>query len=280
MRCGDCPCERLTGYTFSKARTSEIHDLTMPADAQLAERIARRGAHNDGFYLFDSFTNRLARGGLALENPVWIQTDGTITVRSPAPGIPPQSPAAAETYSIDREFDAHSRLVRHGDTYYTYAPDGLLATISDAEAIVEYAYTPDRLDAGYTLTLTNGTVFTRSVVRDVYRRSLITAITNSVNGIPVEILSYAYDALGRPVTRNEDTFAYNNRSEVVSATIAGGSPSPATASYGYDDIGNSTNWPANCLGKRTLIASAMRKGGRPFLGGRSARGRRQSRNRS
>ena len=95
--------------------------------------------------------------------------------------------------------------------------------------------------------LTNGTTFTRTVVRDAYRRNLIIAITNSVNGVAIETLEYAYDALGRPVSRNADTFAYNARGEVVTATITGGSPSPATAEYGYDGIGNSTNWIANCL---------------------------------
>ena len=76
-----------------------------------------------------------------------------------------------------------------------------------------------------------------------------------MNGVPVETLDYAYDALGRPVTRNADAFGYNARSEVVSATVVGGSPSPATASYGYDDIGNSTNWSANCLNQYTLCGS-------------------------
>ncbi len=128
----------------------------------------------------------------------------------------------------------------------------------------EYSYIPDRFNAGYTLTLTNGTMFSRTVVRDAYRRALIVAITNSVNGVPVETFAYAYDALGRPVSRcrgvggspaETDTFGYNARSEVVSAIVAGGAPSPATASYGYDEIGNSTNWPANCLNQYTLCGS-------------------------
>jgi hypothetical protein len=71
--------EQQTGYSFTEANANEIHNLAMPDNAQLAERIARRGAHQDGFHHFDSFTNRLARAGLDLENPVWIQTDGTIT---------------------------------------------------------------------------------------------------------------------------------------------------------------------------------------------------------
>ena len=85
---------QLTGYSISSVATNETHDFTMPEGAQLAERIARRGAHNDGFWLFDAFTN-----GIASANPVWIQTDGTITVKSPAPGIPIEELALYTTYS-------------------------------------------------------------------------------------------------------------------------------------------------------------------------------------
>ena len=91
--------EQQTGYSFSDARTNETHDLTMPNNAQLAERIARRGSYQDGFYLFDSFTNRLAREGLDIEHPVWVQTDGTVTVRSPSPGIPIEELSLYTTYS-------------------------------------------------------------------------------------------------------------------------------------------------------------------------------------
>ena len=49
-----------------------------------------------------------------------------------------------------------------------------------------------------------------------------------------------YDALGRPVSRNNDAFGCNERSEVTSAIVA-----DTPARYGYD--GNSTNWPANSL---------------------------------
>ena len=91
--------EQQTGYSFTEAHTNEIHNLAMPDNAQIAERIARRGAHHDGFHHFDSFTNHLAREGLDLENPVWIQTDGTITVRSPAPEIPIEELSLYTTYS-------------------------------------------------------------------------------------------------------------------------------------------------------------------------------------
>ena len=91
--------ERLTGYAVSSAVTNETHDLTMPDNAQLAEGIARRGAHDDGCWYFDAYTNRLARDGLDLGNPVWIHTDGTVTLRSPAPGVPIQELAQTSVYS-------------------------------------------------------------------------------------------------------------------------------------------------------------------------------------
>ncbi len=62
--------ERQTGYAASAVRTNETHDLAMPAEAQMAERIARRGAHNDGFWVFYAYTNRLAQDCLYLANPL------------------------------------------------------------------------------------------------------------------------------------------------------------------------------------------------------------------
>ena len=201
-------------------------------------------------FTYDVFGIRLSESNSVSSVTYQRDTYGNCTNETMTVSEGPQSSAVAETYTIDREYESNGRLVRNGDTYYTYAPDGLLATISNAEAIVEYAYTHDRLDAGYTLTLTNGTVFTRAVVRDAYRRSLVTAITNSVDAIAVETFAYTYDALGHPMSRNSDSFGYNNRSEVTSATVSG-----VPASYGYDDIGNSTNFIANCLNQYTLYGS-------------------------
>ena len=59
----------------------------------------------------------------------------------------------------------------------------------------------------------------------------------------------AYNALGRPVGRNADTFGYNDRGEVTNATIAG-----ENAVYGYDEIGNSTDWAANGLNQYAQFA--------------------------
>ncbi|MBR3085389.1 MAG: RHS repeat-associated core domain-containing protein [Kiritimatiellae bacterium] len=207
---------------------------------------------NDVSFAYDVFGQRIAESN-AVASAVYLRdARGNCTNETTILGGSP-SPAAATTNTIERSYDDYGRLVQDSlcgvapPREISYSSDGLIAAISNAEAVVEYAYTSDRLDAGYTLTLTNGTTFTRTVVRDAYRRNLIIAITNSVNDVAIETLEYAYDALGRPVSRNADTFGYNSRNEVVSASIAGGSPSPATAEYGYDGIGNSTNWIANCL---------------------------------
>ena len=147
-----------------------------------------------------------------------------------------------EVKTTRRTFDAFSRLTGIDGTIYDYNADGLLASISNDIALVEYAYTPDRLDAGYSLTLSNGVLFSRRLLRDGFRRSLVTNISSVTNGVDVGSLAYTYDALSRPTMRNNDTFGYNARSEVTAANIFG-----VPSTYGYDEIGNSTNWLANSL---------------------------------
>ncbi len=246
------PDDLLLRTTYASGRWKEnSYDASRRLVAETSGGAGGSPADTNTF-TYDVFGIRLSESNSVSSVTYQRDTYGNCTNETITVAGGPQSSAAAETYTIDREFDAHSRLVRHGDTYYTYAPDGLLATISNAEAVVEYAYTPDRLDAGYTLTLTNGTVFSRAVVRDTYRRSLITTITNSVNGVPVDTFAYTYDALGRPISRNSDSFGYNDRSEVTSAILH--SPFSILHSYGYDDIGNSTNWPVNCLNQYTAIS--------------------------
>ena len=140
-----------------------------------------------------------------------------------------------ESKTTVRAFDEHRRLTEVDGTTYTYNDDGLLASVSNDIAFVEYAYTPDRLDAGYTLTLSNGVVFTRSLVRDDSRRSLVAGISSVANGVGVGSLAYTYDALGRPTSRNADTFGYNERGEVVCSRRDAGN---AEENYEYDFIGN------------------------------------------
>ena len=169
---------------------------------------------------------------------------------------------AGEVHSLAHEFDAAGRISRVGDLFYGYDAEGRLSIVSNASVAVEYQYAADGLDAGYSLTLPGGAVFTRSVTRDALRRSLVTGIASSFGGNTVESIAYSYDALGRPTGRNADAFGYNGRGEVASASILGWSQSPATASYGYDGIGNlqqstfnavTNTYTANSLNQYTSI---------------------------
>ncbi len=74
-------------------------------------------------------------------------------------------------------------------------------------------------------------------------RDLISAVSNHVNHVnPVLISAYDYanDAAGRRVSRNDDSFGYNARSEVIGAVIG-------TNDYGYayDAIGNKRAEPVH-----------------------------------
>ena len=147
--------------------------------------------------------------------------------------------AGTISIAITRTLDVHDRL--NGLAIpsigyllgYAYADDGRIATISNADAVVTYAYTPDRRDAGYAIAFSGGGTFVRSVTHDPYRREIVTGIANAIGGISLG-LAYGYDALARPVTRNGDAFVYNTRGEVESAMIDGNAET-----HGYDFIGNS-----------------------------------------
>jgi RHS repeat-associated protein len=166
--------------------------------------------------------------------------------------------------TLARGMDYHHRLaeLRSGGAapvYYAYDSESRLSTVSTPAFEAEYAYTLDGWDAGYSVALANGVVLDRIVARDPCRRSLVKAITNSVNGLPYNPLDYNYDKLSRVTSRNTDTFDYNARSEVISANIG------STASrYAYDNIGNNiwvsvntvTNfYSANDLNQYTRISN-------------------------
>ena len=73
----------------------------------------------------------------------------------------------------------------------------------------------------------------------------------------------SYDALSRPVSRTggmggasiQDTFGYNDRSEVVLVSKPGGSPYTANT-YQYDDIGNCISSTEQSPGGSQLVATA------------------------
>ena len=98
------------------------------------------------------------------------------------------------------------------------------------------------------------------------QRDLLTGMSYKRGNTGVASRTYTYDAAGRPITRNtarngttvNDSFGYNNRSELTAATVNNG-----TYSYNYDNIGNRntaqeiteevTNYTANNLNQYTAI---------------------------
>ena len=96
-------------------------------------------------------------------------------------------------------------------------------------------------------------LFEQSFDRDAWRPWLVTNATAAGTGpsSPVRSFSYAVDLLGRPVSRNADSFAYNARGEVTNATI-----DSAAWSYAYDHIGNRTT-ASDSAGATAYAANAV-----------------------
>ena len=154
--------------------------------------------------------------------------------------------ATNETQTVDgfsvsfkREFDAYGRLARFAriggeESVFGYAPHGAISVVSNGNVAVEYAFTGDAYEAGYALFVQGGADFSREVFRHDYFRSCIVAVSNHC-GNALHGLEYSYDALQRPISRNDDSFAYNERGEVVFSRRAAEN---AEEAYSYDDIGN------------------------------------------
>ena len=169
----------------------------------------------------------------------------------------------AISVTFKREFDAYGRLVRFAriggeGTLFGYAPHGSACAVSNGSVAVEYAFTEDVLDAGHILAIQGCADFSREVSRHEHLRNLIVSVSNRCGNIS-HGLGYRYDTLQRPISRNEDTFGYNVRGEIVSATIDG-----QNESHSYDDIGNavqasypaSTNdYTSNCRNQYSSIAA-------------------------
>ena len=164
--------------------------------------------------------------------------------------------------TITRTFDGADRLTGLAITgqgyaqYIDYSTNGLLTSISNSDAVVAYNYSPDLKDVGYTMAFADGGTFASVAVRDPYRRDLVLSVANSCGG-NTHTLEYSYDALSRPISRNADTFGYNDRSEVSSVNIGGNSET-----HEYDGIGNATvaafnsetnTYSANNLNQYTTI---------------------------
>ena len=112
------------------------------------------------------------------------------------------------------------------------------------------------------LTMPNNMTLTQSYE---IQRDLLTGIAYHRGTTLVANRQYSYDTLGRPTARNtsrqgtvkNDTFGYNNRSELTSATVNGNN-----YAYDYDNIGNretateseiTTTYTANELNQYTAV---------------------------
>ena len=149
------------------------------------------------------------------------------------------------TNTIVRDFDDYGRLSRlriadsDYDQTYDYDSAGRLSVIGIPGSTVTYAYTPDSLDAGYSVITPSNAVLTRALFRDPQRRGLILSVSNLVNGVDSgSSFDYTYDALGRPIARNLDEFGYNARGEVAWARYG---TNTLADIYDYDFIGNFTS---------------------------------------
>ena len=155
-----------------------------------------------------------------------------------------------DTHLITETRDAQGRSTgyvysKNGTTQQTvctgYGNDGRIATAGFLHGGVErqftYAYLPGT-NLLQTLTKPNNMTLTQSYEP---QRNLLTGMCYKRSATTVAERTYTYDALGRPLTRTTsrgvqsvtDSFGYNNRSELTTATVNGGS-----YAYDYDNIGN------------------------------------------
>ena len=152
---------------------------------------------------------------------------------------------AGATNMILRNYDAFGRQSRlrvadaDYDEKFAYDHLGRLSGIDISGVTITYAYTPDSLNAGYSVLSTSNMVLTRALFRDPLRRGLVSSVSNLVNGVDSgSSFDYTYDALGRPAARNLDEFGYNARGEVVWARYG---TNTLADIYDYDFIGNFTS---------------------------------------
>jgi len=120
----------------------------------------------------------------------------------------------------------------------SYDGRGRVASLSNDVASIVYSYSEDGEDEGWVTTLSGGTVVRRQVVRDAYRRDIVIAVTNFVNGVAVEGFDYSRDASGRIVGCNDSVFAHDSLGRTVAAEICESGSPAASFAYSYDDAGN------------------------------------------
>ena len=155
-----------------------------------------------------------------------------------------------DTHLITETRDAQGRSTgyvysKNGTTQQTvstgYGEDGRIATAGFLHGGAEKQFCYEYLPGTHLLqklTKPNGMSLTQSYEP---QRDLLTGMAYHRGSTLVAQRTYTYDTLGRPLSRStarngqtvNDTFGYNNRSELATATVNGGS-----YAYDYDNIGN------------------------------------------
>ena len=158
--------------------------------------------------------------------------------------------ATGETATVGTNVFAYARAVDEfgrvcgrgipGARWQTISYDGRgrVASLSNDVVSIVYSYSEDGQDEGYVTTLPGGAVVRRQVVRDAFRRNIVVAVTNFVNGIAVEGFDYSRDAAGRIVGCNESVFAHDALGRTTAAEICESGSPAASFGYSYDDAGN------------------------------------------
>ena len=158
--------------------------------------------------------------------------------------------ATGETATVGTNVFAYARVVDEfgrvcgrgipGARWQTISYDGRgrVASLSNDVASIVYSYSEDGQDEGYVTTLSGGAVVRRQVVRDAFRRDIVVAVTNFVNGVAVEGFDYTRDASGRIVECNESVFAHDALGRTTTAEICGNGIPAASFAYSYDNAGN------------------------------------------
>ena len=155
------------------------------------------------------------------------------------------------SHTLRRELDGQGRIATFGiensgrtsSLTFGYRQDGRIGSVTNGDVTVDYAYSDDGYDTGYTLAVQGGATFVRTLVRDPCRRDLVTAVHNSFGAD----FNYSYDALSRIVSRGEgtgeaDRFAYDPLNQVIAETHpALGTNDAASTAFAYDNIGNLTS---------------------------------------
>ena len=266
------------GYTFTPdglpLRTT-LASGTWKECAYDAQRRLVGQTSNDGredaAFAYDEFSRMIAMSNGVAQIGYALHRGGIATNETMAIG--------EGEYELTRSVDEFGRIAGRGlvggeRTTIAYTAANRVESVASAAVAVDYLYTDDGQDAGYVLT-TGRTTVKREVTRDAYRRALVTAVSNFVNGVALDGTTYTHDALSRvtgrargpsraatddPSDRVCETFGYNEKGEVTYASLNGWENN-----YSYDQIGNflevtqgtnATVYASNALNQYTAAGNA------------------------